>query len=93
MCKSFCTAPDHDLYSIALPSIREESPEYQGQCHLGCINSICEATKCGNCKDEMRKFRSWQKPYDAYLNEVKRKKLEAKREAWKKAKHARLIDR
>lgn len=44
-------------------------------------------------REENPEYRVQREPCDAYLNGVKREKLEAKRDARKKAKHAKLIER
>ena len=93
ICKTFLVAPDRELYSITLPSVREESPVYEGQSRLACINSLYGASKAGSNRDERRRLLCRPKPYDAFLDELERQKQEAEREAWRKAKHVKLMER
>lgn len=90
ICNDFLSAPEHELYNITLPSIREESPVFQGQNHLSCTYG---ATKSGTGSNERRRLLSRSKPYDELWSEARRKKHEVERDARNKAKHVELMNR
>ncbi|KAJ1388197.1 hypothetical protein SESBI_39301 [Sesbania bispinosa] len=89
ICNTFLTVPEDELCNITLPSVREGSPVFHGQTTL--ISSNYGAFKSGS--NERRRLMCRPKPYDEFLNEVRRKKLEAERNARTKAKHVELMRR
>ncbi|RDX72326.1 hypothetical protein CR513_48209, partial [Mucuna pruriens] len=74
ICNTYLGASEHELYNITLPCVREESP-----------TCTYRTRKCGGyeCTRLMR-------PYDEFLDDVRRRKHEAERNARKKAKHVEL---
>ncbi|TKY68979.1 hypothetical protein E2542_SST05242 [Spatholobus suberectus] len=83
ICNTYLTAPQHELHNITLPCVREESPVFQGQTRLACKY---RTPKCGGY--ERTRLIG---PYDEFLDDVRRRKQEAERDARKKAKHVELM--
>ncbi|GAU24431.1 hypothetical protein TSUD_391410 [Trifolium subterraneum] len=86
VCKNYLKAQEHQLYNIILPSVREESPVLQNI--TSCINRYE-----GGSSSQHTKLISRPKPYDEFLNETRKKKLAADKDARNKAKHLQLMQR
>lgn len=91
VCKKFHKVPENELYNLKLPSIREESPVFHGETDFNCMNSKYEAFRFGS--NDRRRFVRRPRPYEEFLDEVRRKEQEAEREARRKAKHVELMHR
>ncbi|KAK7386119.1 hypothetical protein VNO78_26092 [Psophocarpus tetragonolobus] len=83
ICNSYLTAQEHELHNITLPCVREESPVFQGQTRLTC--------KYRTPKCEGYEGTRLMEPYDEFLDDVRRRKEEAEKNARKKAKHVELM--
>ncbi|CAI8606648.1 unnamed protein product [Vicia faba] len=81
VCNNSLIAQEHELYNIILPCVREETPLPQN------------ITSSINRHPHSRLTRSRPNPYDELLNEHKRRKLEAYKDARNKAKHLHLMQR
>nr|XP_027192502.1 uncharacterized protein LOC101499119 [Cicer arietinum] len=97
VCNNFLTTSENELYNIILPSVREESPNRHTQTHLtSCINRYGGGRrpfKSATTSKQRTRLISKPKPYDEFLNEIRRKKLEADKVARNKAKHLQLMHR
>ncbi|KAK7277079.1 hypothetical protein RIF29_18229 [Crotalaria pallida] len=81
--------PEQELYNITLPSVREESSAFQGHTHrLSCIYG---ASRYGG--NEGRGLIRRSQFHDEFLDQLRMKKQEAKREARRRAKHDELMER
>ncbi|CAJ2665131.1 unnamed protein product [Trifolium pratense] len=86
--KNYLAAQEHQLYNIILPSVREQSPVPQNI--TSCINRYGGGEGSGY---QQTKLIGRPKPYDEFLNETRKKKLEADKDARNKAKHLQLTQR
>jgi hypothetical protein len=87
---NYLAAQEHQLYNIILPSVREESPVPQNI--TSCINRYGGGGGEGSGNQHTKLINS-PKPYDEFLNETRKKKLEADKDARNKAKHLQLMHR
>lgn len=83
ICNTYLAAQEHELHNITLPCVREDSSVFQGQ---SCISCTCKPPKFGGY--ERTRLMG---PYDEFLDDIRRRKQEAERDARKKAKHVELI--
>ncbi|KAG5009550.1 hypothetical protein JHK82_018175 [Glycine max] len=83
ICSTYLAAQEHELHNITLPCVREDSSVFQGQ---SCISCTCKPPKFGGY--ERTRLMG---PYDEFLDDIRRRKQEAERDARKKAKHVELI--
>ncbi|KAJ7950881.1 Remorin, C-terminal [Quillaja saponaria] len=93
LCKTFFTAPDHELSSLTLPSVREGSSVPEDLSRHVCIHSIYGASNSRSPMDERRKLIKRPKPYNTFLDEVMTQKLEAETDSRSKAKHVKVMDK
>jgi hypothetical protein len=93
VCNNYQAAQEHQLYNIILPSVREESPVPQNI--TSCINRYGGGGGGGGegSGNQHTKLINRPKPYDEFLNETRKKKLEADKDARNKAKHLQLMHR
>jgi hypothetical protein len=87
VCNNYQAAQEHQLYNIILPSVREESPVPQN------ITSFINRYGGEGSGNQHTKLINSPKPYDEFLNETRKKKLEADKDARNKAKHLQLMHR
>ncbi|KAF1868437.1 hypothetical protein Lal_00008244 [Lupinus albus] len=85
---SFGMVHEDELNNITLPSVREESPVFQGHTRLSCIY---EGSRYGSNERKILIRRA--KGGDELLDELRRNKQEAKIDARRKRKHVQLMQR
>ncbi|KAK7837235.1 hypothetical protein CFP56_021464 [Quercus suber] len=87
-------AGDHELSNQTLPPVEEESEVPEELSNVACGNSIHGASEADNLNNiEQKSLLTRLKPYHAFLDDVKRHKIDAEIEAWKKAKYLKLMSK
>ncbi|KAJ7962094.1 Remorin, C-terminal [Quillaja saponaria] len=92
-CRASFAAPDYELSNMTLPSVREGSSTCEDLSRCVFIHSIYGDSNSGTPMDDRNKVKKRLKPYNAFLDEVKKQMLETETDARNKAKHVKLMDK
>ncbi|XP_024932406.2 uncharacterized protein LOC107424195 isoform X1 [Ziziphus jujuba] len=84
---------ENEFVGLPIPTEKEECGSVRDYSHQGCAQSMNEPSEAGSADAQQSKLMTRPKPYHAFLDEVKKKELEAEIDSWRKAKQMELMDK